>query len=232
MRRQLRHGPQQHGLVLPSGEFRRIEQGDVPLRKTQPVPHGLPRLPRRPEAAEVHAHARDLPGVHGQHQIGLRRRQQLRLCQQQLFGRRRLVCEQIPVHHVDDPGPVMHAPCRPAGEERRQRRVGDDQIVVLPLHHAPQQLCRPEIGGRGHLLLQRQHRGHVGKGDIPHGAAAGHMHLPAQLPEPPEVGQVEIHDMGKCGRRDQHGWHRRSSFAVKMPQSAPACCLGTPPHRC
>ena len=248
VRRQALHGPQQHGLILPAGKLRRVEQGDIPLRQAQSVPHGLPRLPRRTEAAEIHAHAgyllhpgrrvvrRGPPGipcVHGQQQVGLGRCQQLRPRQQQLFDRRRLVGKQVAVHHIDDGRAVFHATRRPAGEERCQRRVGDDQIVVLPLHHPPQQLCRPEVGRGGHLLLQRQRGGHIGKGDVPHGAAAGYIHLPAQLTEAPEVGQVEIDDMGKCGRRDKNGRHRRSSSsAVMTPRTGPACCRGNPTRRC
>ena len=227
LRRQQRQSAEQRGLCLPFRELRRIDQRDILLRQAQLVPHSLSRRPRRLKAAEIHAHAGNLlhasrrvmrlgppgvPGIHGQHQIGLGCRQQLRLCQQQLFGRRCLVVEQVAVNHVDDLGPVTQSANRPAGKERSQRGVGDDQIVVFPLHHAPQQLSRPEVGRRGHLLFQRQHGGHVGKWDVPHDAAAGHTDLPPQLAEAPQVGEVEIDDMGKCRCRTQYRWHDRSSY--------------------
>ena len=119
------------------------------------------------------------------------------------------------MNHVDDLGPVAQPAHRPACKEGRQRGVADDKVVVFPFHHVPQHSCRPEVGRRGHLFLQRQHHRLVGIGDIPPIAAAGHTDLPPQLAEAPQVGQMKVDDMGKCRCRTQYRWHdRSSSFAL------------------
>ena len=113
--------------------------------------------------------------------------------------------------HVDDLGSVTQSAHRPACKEGSQRGVTDHKVVVLPLHHIPQHPGCPEVGRRGHFLLQRQHHRLVGIGDIPPIAAAGHTDLPAQLAEAPQVGEMEVDDMGKCRCRTQYRWHDRSS---------------------
>ena len=116
------------------------------------------------------------------------------------------------MHHVDDLRPVAQPAHRPACKEGRQRGVADDKVVVFPLHHVPQHPGCPEVGRRGHFLLQRQHHRLVDIGDIPPITAAGHTDLPPQLAEAPQVGKMEIDDMGKCRCRTQYRWHDRSSY--------------------
>ena len=78
--------------------------------------------------------------------------------------------------------------------------MGDDQIVVFPLHHGAEHTGSPEVGRGGDALGKGQLPHRVGVGDVPHRAAAGHLHLPAQLAEAAEVGQVEADDVGEGGR--------------------------------
>ena len=220
MLRQLSYGSDDDVLAFPHRKFRRVYQNNGILRDAQFFSQALTGIWRDlVKAREVHPHPRNLdhpssqlitfrqltvPLVHGEHQICIRSHPTLR-CQQKVpLQPRGLIVKQISMDHIGYFGPLLQPPQRQPGEERRQGGMGNDQCVVFPPHFITQQDRCLEILRRPHGLLEGQidHPLHIRDR---HGRApAGHVDRPAFLPEFPQIGQMEIHDVGACRRGKQH----------------------------
>ena len=218
---QLRHRLDEHGLMLAAGKLRRVDEHEliVPQRKLTAQPGALGRG-RAAEPRKVDAHAvrrHDMPSqailprdtliltVHGQQPVGHWRGHALRRKQNLALQRRRIAVEQVAVHGIHHDWPLLSASHhRKPGEERRERGMHADHVVLLLAQNAAQLYHCGEIARREHALLERDRDIPRNARQLSRTAACRRVHRCALLRQPCQIWLVKRCQMSECRGNIQH----------------------------
>ena len=124
------------GSPLSCGEPHSADQADLSLREVVALGQGK------------------ILTVHYQQKIGLPSDELFAKQQKPILGRTLLFGKEIPVHGHGDPWRSAQPLCGKAHEKGGQRRVGQDQVKVLPTEKTPYFQQRKEVLWGEHLLAK------------------------------------------------------------------------------
>ena len=143
--------------------------------------------------------------VHGQQPVGHWRGHALRRKQNFALQRRRIAVEQVTVRGIHHDWPLLSAGHhRKPGEERRERGMHADHVVLLLAQDAAQLYHCGEIARREHALLERDRDIPRNARQLSRTAACRRVHRCALLRQPCQIWLVKRCQMSECRGNIQH----------------------------